>query len=228
MARNLPPVAAPPADSFTAAIDLTPLQLTATASLMFGFRGAQPADQWTVWFGQDATLTPAPGSTTGLARAAVLPPVLQGPGPFVLPFSQQGPALGTQCYVEHVAGPTVGPNVILIGGSPDAFSAPASPVAAGFTTDGLGHISVDPGAAGVSGVVFSGTSVVVTFSSSMPDANYLVQGSFYSDVDDSDAHRGILTPVHGGRTTSAVTLKLSGGVDPTAIPLRLMVQAVGS
>jgi hypothetical protein len=232
MARNLPPVAAPAAGSFTAAIDLTPLQLDADSSLMFGFRGAAHADQWVVWFGQDSTLTPTPGSTAGLAGASVLPTVLQGPGPFVLPFSQQGPAPGTQCYVEHIAGSTVGAGVILISGSADPSASvpwpPGSPalVFAGFTTDGAGNIGVDSGATGVGGVAFSGTSVVVTFASPMPSTSYVVQGSFYSDVDDLDAHRGILTPVHGGRATGAVTLKLSGAVDPTAVPLRLMVQAV--
>ncbi len=232
MARNLPPVASPVADSFTPAIDLSPLSLSAFSSLMIGFRGAQKADQWVLWFGQDATLTPAPGSTAGLSQASVLPQVLQGPGPFVMPFSEQWPSPGTQLYVEHVAGPTTGANVILISGDPDlsfgGSSNPPVPVAAGFTTDGSGHITADAGSVGVGTVAFSGTSVVVTFASPMANTNYVVLGSFYSDVDDSDANRGILTPVHGGRATASVTLKLSGGADPTATPLRLMMQAIGT
>jgi hypothetical protein len=106
MAKNLTPVACPAlVGSFTAAIDLSTLDLSASSGLMIGFEGASASDVFAPYFAMDNTLTPSfLGLGTGLNGLAPAPntpqdqtnvPVLQGPGPFAIPFGPPGGAFGS-------------------------------------------------------------------------------------------------------------------------------------
>ena len=114
MSTNLAPVFPPPVGSFTAAIDLTSLDLGIDSQLMVGILGGDATEIWCPYFALNNALAPTPGNLAGLVPAPNVAlnssgqPCLGGPtggaGPFSIPFGPNNPAPGAYLFLLRLAG----------------------------------------------------------------------------------------------------------------------------